>query len=136
MISDSLFKLFGAAILCVLLLVILRRESADAALTLRMCAGVALALACIGAMTPIVEYIEEIGEELGADDSVSRSIEVLLKALGVSILTHISATVCRDAGEGSVAYYVELGGKLEMLVLTLPLLKEMLNVALSLLEMS
>ena len=62
--------------------------------------------------------------------------EVLLKALGVSILAHVTATVCRDAGEGSMAYYVELGAKIEILILSLPLLGEMLSLAMELLEMS
>ncbi len=134
--SAWIFKLFGVAIIAVLLLVVLKKESPDIALTAKMCAGVILAVGCIASMSPIVEYVEQIGESLGADEALGSSVEVLLKALGVSILAHITSTVCKDAGEGSVAYYVELGGKIEIMLISLPLLKELIEVALELLEMS
>ena len=132
--GDTLFKLLGGAIICVLVTLILKKESPDSALVLRMVAGVGLAVVCVGAMTPVIEYVREIGESLGAGDTVSSVASVLLKALGVSLLTHICATVCRDSGEGSVAYYVELGGKIEIVILSLPLVKEIIDMALELIE--
>lgn len=132
--SDTLFKLLGGAIICVLVTLILKKESPDSALVLRMVAGVGLAVVCVGAMTPVIEYARDIGESLGAGDTVSSVASVLLKALGVSLLTHICATVCRDSGEGSVAYYVELGGKIEIVILSLPLVKEIIDMALELIE--
>ncbi len=133
--SDTVFKLFGGAVLCVLVILILKKESPDSAITLRMIAGVGLAVACISAMSPIVEYVKEIGEGFGAMEEISEAVSVLLKALGVSLLTHICATVCRDSGEVSVAYYVELGGKIEIIILSLPLIKEIVGLAIGLLEM-
>lgn len=129
-------KLFGGAIIAVMLIVVLRRESPDMALVVKMCAGVILAVACIASMTPIIEYVGEIGESFGADESLSMAIEVLLKALGVSILAHVTANICRDAGEGSIAYYVELGARIEILILSLPLLVDIISLAAELLEMS
>ena len=129
-------KLFGGAIIAVMLLIILRRESPDVAIPAKMCAGVVLAFACLLSMSPIVEYIGEIGESLGADGSLSSAVEVLLKALGVSILAQVTAGVCRDAGEGSIAYYVELFAKIEILILSLPLLRELSSLAAELLEMT
>jgi len=136
LISGGILKLFGGAIIAVMLLLILRRESPDIALTAKMCAGVVLSLVCVASMSPIVEYIAEIGEGFGVGESLSQAVEVLLKALGISILAHLTANVCRDAGEGSIAYYVELGAKIEILILSLPLLSELLDLARELLEIS
>ncbi len=134
--SDTLLKLFGGAILCVLVTVILKKESPDSATVLRMLSGVVLAVACIYAVSPLVEYILEIGEGFSASNEIYEAAEVLVKALGVSLLTHICATVCRDSGEGSLAGYVELGGKIEIMILSLPLLRGLLDTAFELLEMS
>ena len=134
--SGGILKLFGCAIIAVMLIVVLRRESPDMALVVKMCAGVILAVACIASMTPIIEYVGEIGESFGADESLSLAIEVILKALGVSILAHVTANICRDAGESSIAYYVELGAKIEILILSMPLLLDVIALAAELLEMS
>ncbi len=134
--SDISLKLFGAAVLSVLAIVIIRKQSPDTALTLRLIATVVLASACIVAITPIVEYVNELSDSLGNAEKIAVACEVLLKALGISILTHVTATVCRDSGEGSIAYYVELGGKAEILLLSLPLIREITDMALELMKMS
>lgn len=134
--SDILFKLFGGAVLCVLVILILRKESPDSAVTLRMIAGVGLAVACIYAMSPIIQYVNEIGDSFSQGSEIAEVTSVLLKALGVALLTHVCATVCRDSGEASVAYYVELGGKVEIIILSLPLIKQIIDLALEFLEMS
>lgn len=134
--SDSLFKIFGGAILCVFIIIILKKESPDSAVTMRMAAGVILAMSCVLAMTPIIEYVSELGESLELGEGFSNAVGVLLKVLGISILTHICATVCRDSGEGNIAYYVELGGKIEIMLLSMPLLRELTDTALELLKMS
>ncbi len=134
--GDNLYKLFGAAILCIMLLVILRKESPDTALTARMVFGLILAFGSVAAILPIVEYISEIGESFGASEGLSDAVSVLLKALGVALLTHICSTLCKDSGEGSIAYYVELGGKIEIMLLSLPLLRGMLDMSLELLELN
>lgn len=133
LMSDTVFKLFGGAIICVFILVILRNGSRDGAVSVRMVAVVLMAVACIGAMTPIIDYVKELTSGM-ASESMHVSVETLLKVLGVSILTHICATICRDCGEGSIAAYVELGGKVEIILLSLPLIKEIVGVALGLLD--
>ena len=134
--SDTSYKLFGAAVLAVLAIMIIRKQSPDTALTLRLVVTVVLAAVSILAIEPIVEYVRELSDTLGNTEKIGVACEVLLKALGISILTHVTATVCRDSGEGSIAYYVELGGKIEILLLSLPLIREMIDTTLTLMEMS
>lgn len=134
--SDTSYKLFGAAVLAVLAIMIIRKQSPDTAITLRLVATVALAAVSILAIEPIVEYVRELSDTLGDAEKIGVACEVLLKTLGISILTHVTATVCRDSGEGSIAYYVELGGKIEILLLSLPLIREMIDTTLTLMEMS
>ena len=132
--SDLMFKLFGGAIICVIVILVVKKESPESALGLRLIVGIGLAAGCVLAMSPVIEYVNELGESLEISEGLAYATSVLLKVLGVSLLTHICATVCRDSGEGSLAYYVELGGKIEILILSLPLMKEITEMALGLLR--
>ena len=134
--SETAFKLFGVAVLCVLCIIIIRKQSPDTALTLRLVATVGLSSVCIFMITPIVEYVKELSGSLENSERIATACEVMLKALGISILTHVTATVCRDSGEGSIAYYVELGGKIEVLLLSLPLIREMIDMTVGFLEIN
>ena len=48
---------------------------------------------------------------------------ILLKALGVAFLTETAASVCRDSGESGLAGWVETAGKMEILLLSFPLIQ-------------
>ncbi len=72
---------------------------------------------------------------LAGESSTLKYVETILKGLGIVILTQISADICRDSGEGTLAGHIETVGKLELLLLCIPLIGEILATAEKLLEM-
>ncbi|MCL1952872.1 MAG: hypothetical protein FWF60_08605, partial [Oscillospiraceae bacterium] len=62
------------------------------------------------------------------------SYTMLVKALGVCVTTQLAADICRDSGSASLANTVELGGRLLVLGLTLPLLKGIAELAVGLIR--
>lgn len=56
--------------------------------------------------------------------------EPLLKGAGIAMLTEIGVEICRSLGEGNTASYVALLGKAEILLMTLPLYRQLLELAL------
>ena len=60
--------------------------------------------------------------------------EILLKALGIASAAQITADICRDAGEAAIAGQVEMLGRAEILLLSLPLAMQILTVARDLLS--
>ncbi len=130
--SETLFKIFGVAVICVFLSMILKKSSPDASTLIKMVAGVILAAACVSFVSPVVSYVRELCGMSGAESSVSSGVGVLLQALAVATLSHVCSSICRDCGETSLAYYAELGGKIEILILSLPLLRQIVDMAVSL----
>ena len=59
---------------------------------------------------------------------------LLLKALGVSVLTQLAADACRDSGETALSNKVELAGKVTILLLCLPLVKAMIQLSAGLIK--
>ena len=59
---------------------------------------------------------------------------MLIRALGIALICELCALFCRDLGEQSVASGVLLFGKLEILVLCLPLVDKVLEIAKELLQ--
>lgn len=62
-------------------------------------------------------------------------IQVVMKCLGVCILTELAGQTCRDAGENAIAAKVELAGKVTLVLVSLPLFQRLLEVAERLLSM-
>jgi stage III sporulation protein AD len=124
--SGLLFKVFALALVSAMLIAILRRTGSEMSVMLKLVAGVAVAAVAISAISPAVEFIREIAA-LG--EEVTGYAEFMLRVLSVAIMTHVCATVCRDCGEGSLASYVEFGGKIEIILLSLPYIKGIIDSA-------
>ncbi len=47
--------------------------------------------------------------------------------MGVAIITRVTVEVCKDAGEGGIAAFVEIAGSAVALYLALPLVRAVLS---------
>lgn len=53
--------------------------------------------------------------------------------MGLALVTKLAAALCRDAGEGSLAAFVEVAGAAAAVLVALPLLKMVLQLVMGLL---
>ncbi len=118
-------KYAAFAILALAVILIVRQWKGDHLLLVRLAVTVLFGGAAITAAAPLLQYLRTL---LGMGDA-SPYAELLFKALGIATLAQIAASVCRDCGENSVAEGIELVGRIELLLLSLPLIAEILNAA-------
>ncbi len=109
---------------------LLKSSRSDLLPLLRLALTVAFCFAGIRMAAPIVSYLGE----LGSTSALAEYAPILFKALGIALLTQTCAEICRDCSEGSLAQGVETVGKLQILLLSLPLVKELFTLACKLLE--
>lgn len=72
-------------------------------------------------LQPILSYIDEISK----NTTVNKYIPILIKALGIGLIVQITSDVCKDAGENALGERICLFGKAEILVISLPLIKNL-----------
>lgn len=63
----------------------------------------------------------------------NKYIEILLKITGISILVEFAVSICKDSGESSIASKIDLGGKIIILSLSVPIIVALLETLISLL---
>ena len=127
--SEYLFKVFGVALIAAMMITLFRKWGSDFATLLKVAAGALVAADCVSGIAPIVEYMRSLGEA----SLPWETVEGMLRILAVAMVTHICATICRDCGESTLGGYLELGGKVEIIALTLPMIKEIVEVTVGIL---
>lgn len=78
----------------------------------------------------VIQGLEEIQQKIGMGQAY---LEPLIKIVGITYVSELVASICRDAGHSSVAAQVEAFGKLSILTLCLPVLRALLKTIESLL---
>lgn len=126
------FKIGGIVLISLTAILLLRAYKPEWAVLLRMGAMVV----CLGLMLDLmgqaVTYASELTAMTGGVDG--EAWEMLLKALGLAFLTEITASICRDSGEGGLATWVETAGRLEILLLSFPLIRRIMDIVVALLK--
>lgn len=127
----EILKYCATAILCALLVLIVRQWRSDLTVLIRLGCVLLFGTVAITAAAPLINYLRTLMGMSGAAPYTA----ILLKALGIAVLTEICASLCRECGENAAANGVELVGKIELLLLALPLIQEVLTVAQELLSL-
>jgi stage III sporulation protein AD len=99
----------------------------------RLFGTVSAVMLLIGVLESVGTVFSEISS-LTSAAGVSEIALTALKIVGVGYVSGISCDVASELGEGGVARAVELSGRVEMLLITLPYLKEILEVGIGLIK--
>ena len=130
--SEFVFKVCGIALISAMLALLLRKMGGEVATLLKISAGIVLASVCFGAAAPLMEYFTELAESTG-DSGIYEAVELMLRVLATAIVTNVCANICRDCGEMTIGGYVELGGRVEIVLLTLPMIRKVVDLAVGML---
>jgi Stage III sporulation protein AC/AD protein family. len=122
---SEIAKLVAIALVGAVCCVMIKEQRREIGLALSMSVGMLLLAMSLSGMETALESMRTLGELAGLSSSVLLPI---VKSVGIGILTNISAELCRDAGERSLAAMVEVGGSVAALLVALPLLSTVVMV--------
>ena len=120
------------AIMGVFVMMIVKQWKSDFLPLVRLGMVLLLGTAAVSAVSPLITYLSGLTKT----EAFAPYSQILLKALAIALLTQYAAEICRECGESSVASGVEMMGKIEILLLCLPLINEILEAAQKLLTLS
>jgi stage III sporulation protein AD len=132
MTDDGLLKICAIGLLAAVVSVLLRAFKSDVHFALKL-GG------CVLVFGGAVVYIERFMDEISAKLAIAGGEEylnVMMRCLGIAIITEITATICRECGENGISEGVELAGRFEILLLALPVISRILDSLGKLLSMS
>jgi len=111
-------QLVGFGVASTLLALTLRRDRPEMAVIVSVAAGLCLFAAVVSQLQEIVGTLTTLAAKA---DLKGPTLTLLLRIIGIAALCEIGAQICRDAGEGGIAAKIEMGGKLMVLALAMPI---------------
>ena len=116
-----------AILLCVaaaMMAAVIRRQQPQMAMALTMAAGAAVLALLSEELTAAVRAMLRFTGMAGMDSASART---LLRASVIALAAEFAAQLCEDAGEKAMASRVALAARVAMLVLTAPVLSDLLE---------
>ena len=116
-------KLCAVGILVTVVSVVLQRWNPQFELPLKLSSAILFIGLVLSLAVPLVTYVSGLMHETAASPYAT----LVMRALGVAVISETVGGICRECKETSVASYIEMAGRLEILILCLPLIEEILE---------
>ena len=75
-------------------------------------------------LTGIINILTTLSNKTGLN---SEYLGILLKITGIAILTEFGVSICNDAGESAIATKIDLGGKIIIISISIPIIVALLE---------
>lgn len=115
-------KICAFGIMCAIICVLIKHYRSEFSMPARLGSILLIFGVVLGMLSPVFTYLKDLmGSSLSSEYST-----VIIKAVGISYLTQISSELCRECGESSIGTGIETVGKIELIVLSLPLINKII----------
>lgn len=120
----QILQIIGIGIVAAVIIIILRVQKPEIALQASIVTGIVIFMLLASKLAAVVEVLESFADKA---DIKPVYFTTVLKITGIAYIAEFGAEVCKDAGEGSIASKIELGGKVTIVVLAVPIITSLLD---------
>ncbi len=126
----DMIQIVGLGLVTTFLAIILKEHKSSIAFLLVVFVGCVIFLFLVDQISDIIHMIER----LSANAHVNMVyVETILKIIGIAYIAEFGAQVTKDAGQGAIASKIELGGKILILSMAIPILTVIIETIISML---
>ena len=121
---ELFFKAVAAAMVIAVLVLALSKQGKDFGLLLSMAGCVLLGLLLFQFLEPVLDFLGYL-QTLG--DLNGEILSVLLKIVGVGLVSEIAAMICTDAGNASLGKTLQILGSAVILMISIPIFQMLMD---------
>lgn len=126
----DIIKIAGIAFVTLIIVIILRQYKPEFAVYASMLGGAIIILLSLGKLEGIINLLENLASKTAINGEF---LAILIKITGIAFLTEFATSVCKDSGETAIANKVDLGGKIIIIAISIPIISQLLETVIKIL---
>lgn len=126
----DVIKIIGIGLLALIIIVILKQYKPEFAIYVSMIAGVLILVLAIQKLTGIINLLQSLTNKTYINKSF---LSILLKITGIAFITEFAVSICSDAGEKAIASKIEIGSKVIIIAMSIPIITSLLELVIEIL---
>ena len=121
---DEILKIIGIGLVALVIAIILMQYRPEFAIYVSMIAGVLILVLIMNKFTGIINLLKSISDKTYINQQF---LGILLKITGIAIITEFAVSICSDAGEKAIASKIEIGSKVIIIAMSIPIISSLLE---------
>ena len=126
----EIIKIIGIALIALIIIIMLKQYRPEYAIFISILTGILILFLVMDRLTGIINLIESIQDKFAIN---TQFIALLIKITGIAFLSEFAISVCKDSGEAAIASKIEIGSKIIIISMSIPIISSLLEIILKIL---
>ena len=126
----EIIKIIGIGLISLIIIIILKQYRPEFALYVSILAGIFILVLSISQISGVINLLKSLASKANIN---SEFLGIILKITGIAILTEFAVSICQDSGESSIANKIDIGGKVMIITISIPIISSLLETILKVL---
>jgi stage III sporulation protein AD len=126
----EIIKIIGIALISLTIIIMLKQYRPEYSIFISILTGVLILMLVMDKLTGIISLIQSIQDKYSIN---TQFIAILIKITGIAFLSEFAVSICKDSGEVAIANKIELGSKIIIISMSIPIISNLLEIILKIL---
>lgn len=127
---DEIIKIVGIGLIGLVVVIILKQYRPEYAIYISIIAGILILFLVMDKLSGIINLLKSISDKTYIN---KQFLGILLKITGIAIATEFAVSICSDAGEKAIASKIEIGSKVIIIAMSIPIISSLLELIIEIL---
>ena len=121
---EEIIKIVGIGLIALVIVIILKQYRPEYTIYVSIFAGVLILTLTMSKISGIINLLKSISDKTYIN---KQFLGILLKITGVAIITEFAVSIYIDAGEKAIASKIEIGSKVIIIAMSIPIISSLLE---------
>lgn len=126
----EIIKIVGIGLISLVIIMLLKQYKPEFAIYASILAGIIILALVMDKLTGIINLINSIANKASVN---TKFIALLMKITGIAFLSEFAVSICKDSGESAIASKIELGSKIVIISMSIPIITSLLELIIKIL---
>ncbi len=126
----EIIKIIGIGLISVVIIILLKQYKPEFAIYISMLTGILIILFVIDDLAGIINLLQSLANKVSINNTF---LMLLIKITGIAFLSEFAVSICKDAGETAIASKMEIGAKIIIISMSIPIISSLLEIILKIL---
>ncbi len=120
----DIVKIIGVGLIALIIIIIVRQYKPEFTLYISLLAGAIILLFLMDKIDAIISMLTTLSNKTAINNEF---LVLLIKITGIAFLTEFAVSVCKDSGESAIANKIDMGGKVIIVSMSIPIISSLLE---------
>ena len=120
----DIIKIIGIGLISLIIIIIVKQYRPEFVIYVSIIAGAIILMLIMDKVSSIINLLTALSNKTVDNNEF---LTLLIKITGIAFLTEFSVSLCKDSGETAIANKIDIGGKVIIISMSIPIIASLLE---------